>query len=188
MAKVAMTRVGCKASETWAMTPIILDPKPVRVPMDQVTKRILRRLASNVAVDMGAIAKEIGASEEVVRSRVGAMQDGGLLQGFNVRLAPDLLGHAYEYLVSGAPSEATDRQAIGRLCAAGGVTRVFGLASAHSVAFTVVGSDPAATQRRGLDLARQAGLVQPQAILIVNTFHDGAASVLPEALADAVAA
>lgn len=175
------------------MTSLLTDPaKPAsRVPMDQMSKRILRCLASNLALDVGAIAKDVGASEDVVRHRLGTLQDGGVLR-FNVQLDHSLLGQSYEFLVSGAASQGTDKQAIGRLCSTSDVTRVFGLASSRSLAFTVVGSDPAATQARALALAQEAGLVQPQAVLIVNTFHDSAGAALPDAAtalaADPVAA
>ncbi|HJQ93028.1 MAG TPA: Lrp/AsnC family transcriptional regulator [Candidatus Thermoplasmatota archaeon] len=167
------------------MTSLSIDPaKPAsRVPMDQLSKRILRCLATNVAPDVGAIAKDVGANEDVVRHRLGTLQDCGVLRGFNVRLDHNLLGQSYEFLVSGVASQGTDKQAIGRLCSATEVTRVFGLASSRSVAFTVVGADPAATQARAMALAQEAGLVQPQAVLIVNTFHDGAGSALTGAVA-----
>lgn len=173
------------------MTSLANDPaKPApRVSMDQLGKRILRCLASNVALDVGAIAKEVGANEDVVRHRLGTLQDCGVLRGFNVRIDSSQLGHSYEFLVSGAAGEGTDKRAIGRLCSTTDVTRVFGLASARSLAFTVVGDDPTATQARAMALAQEAGLVQPQAVLIVNTFHDRAGSALPDAvLADLVAA
>jgi DNA-binding Lrp family transcriptional regulator len=173
------------------MTTLAIDPaKPAsRVPMDQLSKRILRRLASNVALDVGGIAKDVGANEDVVRHRLATMQECGVLRGLNVRIDSTLLGHSYEFLVSGAAGEGTDKQAIGRLCSTTDVTRVFGLASARSLAFTVVGSDPTATQVRALALAQEAGLVQPQAVLIVNTFHDRAGSAMPDAAAaDLVAA
>jgi DNA-binding Lrp family transcriptional regulator len=159
-------------------------------PVDQISKRILRCLSSNVALDVGAIARAVGASEEVVRHRLAALQDGGVLRGIGVRIDSSLLGNSYEFLVSGAAGEATDKQAIGRLCSTTDVTRVFGLAAARSFAFTVVGHDPAATQARALALAQQAGLVQPQAVLIVKTFQDRAGSALPDALGlpDALAA
>ncbi|HUR24848.1 MAG TPA: Lrp/AsnC family transcriptional regulator [Candidatus Thermoplasmatota archaeon] len=157
------------------MSPILTDANPQsRFPIDLIGKRILGRLSSNVSVDIQAIAKDIGASEEVVRERLGAMRTGGLLQGFEVRLDATLLDQTYEFLVSGAPSDGTDRQAIAMLCSTAGVTRVFALASAHGVAFTVVGTDPATTRTRGLALAEAAGLRQPQVILIVNTFRDQA--------------
>lgn len=153
-----------------------------RVAMDQLAKRILRRLSSHVLVDAGAVAKEVGATEEVVRQRVAAMREGGLLQGFEVRLDATRLGRQYEFLVSGAPTPGTDGQAIARLCTNGDVTRVFSLASAHSVAFTIVGKDAAATQRRAMALAEQAGLRQAQAVLVINTFQDRAATALADTL------
>jgi len=159
------------------MTPVP-SPKPTaHVPVDQISKRILRFLASNVALDVVAIARQVGANEEVVRHRLGTLQDGGVLQGLSVRIDSSRLGHSYEFLVSGAAGATTDRQAIDRLCATGDVTRVFGLASSRSLAFTVVGNDAAATQERALALARDAGLVQPQAVLIVTTFQDRAGAV-----------
>jgi DNA-binding Lrp family transcriptional regulator len=147
-------------------------PPASRVPLDQVAKRILASLATPAALDPAAIARSIGASESVVRQRLTAMQEAGVLRGLNPRIDPAALGEAYEYLVSGVPTAETDRPAIDRLCAAPGVTRVFGMASRHSVAFTVRGQASAQTQDRALGLARAAGLVQAQAVLIVNTFHD----------------
>jgi len=167
------------------MTSLSIDPaKPAsRVPVDQLSKRILRCLAGNVAPDVSAIAKDVGANEDVVRHRLQSLQGSGVLRGFNVRLDHSLLGQSYEFLVSGVASQGTDKQAIGRLCSSAEVTRVFGVASSRSLMFTVVGAEPAATQARALALAQEAGLVQPQAILIVNTFHDGAASPLADAVA-----
>jgi DNA-binding Lrp family transcriptional regulator len=169
---------------------LVPQPKtPARIPMDQMTKRILSRLADNVCFDVASIAKEVGAAEEVVRHRLGVLQEGGVLQGFDVRYNHGLIGQAFEFLISGTPTEATDKAAIERLCTSADVTRVFGLASTHSVAFTVVGLNAAAAQARGLALAKEAGLTKPQAILIVNTFHDRASSALPESiLAPAVVA
>ncbi|MHB1261775.1 MAG: hypothetical protein ACYC2H_08670 [Thermoplasmatota archaeon] len=163
------------------MTSIAIDSaKPAsRVPVDQLSKRILRCLAGNVAPDVGAIARDVGANEDVVRHRLGTLQDCGVLRGFNVRLDHSLLGQSFEFLVSGTASQGTDKQAIGRLCSTMDVTRVFGLASSRSLAFTVVGAEPAATQARAMALAQEAGLVQAQAVMIVNTFHDQAGSPLP---------
>ncbi|MCA1812041.1 MAG: Lrp/AsnC family transcriptional regulator [Halobacteriales archaeon] len=141
-------------------------------PLDQIAKRILSSVATNF-LDAAAIARHIGASEEVVRHRLASLQEAGVLRGLHPRVDPAALGESYEVLVSGVPTAQTDRQAIDRLCGAAGVTRVFGMAARHSVAFTVRGSDPAAAQGRALELARGAGLVQAQATLIVNTFHDG---------------
>jgi DNA-binding Lrp family transcriptional regulator len=146
---------------------------PARAPLDQIAKRILASVATNF-LDASAIARHIGASEEVVRHRLAAMQETGVLRGLQPRVDPAALGEGFEYLVSGVPTAQTDRQAIDRLCGAAGVTRVFGMASRHSVAFTVRGGDSAGTQGRALELAKGAGLVQAQAVLIVNTFHDGA--------------
>lgn len=162
------------------MTPIP-DPSK-RVPMDQMGKRILRGLSSHVLVDVGAVAKEVGATEEVVRARLAAMREGGLLQGFEVRLDAARLERQYEFLVSGAPTPGTDGQALARLCASGDVTRVFSLASAHSVAFTLVGKDATATRRRAMELAEQAGLRQAQAVLVINTFQDRAAAAVADSL------
>ena len=162
------------------MTPIS-EPNR-RVPMDQMGKRILRHLSSHVIVDVGAVAKQVGATEEVVQDRLAAMRAGGLLQGFEVRLDATRLERQYEFLVSGAPTPGTDGQSIARLCASGDVTRVFSLASAHNVAFTIVGKDAAATQRRGMALAEQAGLRQAQAVLVINTFQDRAATALADSL------
>jgi DNA-binding Lrp family transcriptional regulator len=129
-------------------------------------------VSANVSLDASAIARHIGASEEVVRHRIAAMQQAGVLRGINPRIDPAALGHRYEYLVSGVPTAQTNRQAIESLCSASDVTRVFGMASHHSVAFTVLGGEMAKTQDRALELARAAGLVQAQAVMIVNTFHD----------------
>lgn len=145
---------------------------PVRAPVDQVGKRILSHIAHRFTPDAAAIARDIGAREEVVRDRLQAMRASGLLRGVDLRMDPAALGPSYEYLVSGVPSGDTDRAAIERLCHAPGVTRVFGLASSHSVAFTIRGPDAAAAQARGMELARSAGLAQVQAVMVVNTFHD----------------
>lgn len=141
-------------------------------PVDQVGKRILAHIAHRFVPDASAIARDIGAREDVVRDRLAAMRASGLLRGVDLRVDPGALGARYEFLVSGIPTGTTDRDAIATLCKEAGVTRVFGLASSHSVAFTVRGADPAATQARGLDLARQAGLTHTQAVMIVSTFHD----------------
>jgi DNA-binding Lrp family transcriptional regulator len=144
-----------------------------RAPIDRVAKRILDHIATNLDFEPAAIARSIGASEEVVRHRLQAMREQGVLRGVDLRVDPQASGGPqYEYLVSGVPTPETDRRAIDRLCGAGGVTRVFAMASAHSVAFTVRGSDPAQTQARAVELARSAGLQQVQAVMIVNTFRD----------------
>jgi len=140
--------------------------------VDQVGKRILAHMARSFSPDTAAIAKGIGAREEVVRDRIEAMRASGLLRGVDLRVDPEVLGARYEYLVSGVPSAETDKAAIQRLCGEAGVTRVFGLASSHSVAFTVRGSAAAETEARGLAIAQAAGLLHTQAILIVTTFHD----------------
>ncbi|MFO1533459.1 MAG: hypothetical protein ABR562_07170 [Thermoplasmatota archaeon] len=155
------------------MTPPLSTPKTTpRPPVDQVGKRILAHIARTFSPDTSAIARDIGAREEVVRQRIEAMQASGLLRGVDLRVDPDVLGQRFEFLVSGVPTGNTDRDAIGRLCTASGVTRVFGLASSHSVAFTVRGADPKETEARGLELARAASLVHTQAVMIVSTFHD----------------
>lgn len=152
-----------------------MTPQPqtkARARVDQVGKRILTHIARTFSPDTSAIARDIGAREEVVRARIAAMQESGLLRGVDLRVDPDILGQRYEYLVSGVPTGTTDREAIQRLCAAAGVTRVFGLASSHGVAFTVRGQDAKETEARGIALANSAGLSHTQAVLIVNTFHD----------------
>ena len=141
-------------------------------PIDRVAKRILGHIAANLEFEPAAIARSIGASEEVVRDRLQAMRSQGVLRGVDLRVAPQVAGTQFEYLVSGVPTPETDRRAIDRLCGEGGVTRVFAMASSHSVAFTVRGRDPSATQARAVELARGAGLQQVQAVLIVNTFRD----------------
>jgi DNA-binding Lrp family transcriptional regulator len=155
--------------------------------LDQIGKRVLRSLAAHVEVDVAAVALELGASEQVVRDRLRSMRESGLVQGFTVRVDARRLGESFEFLVTGAPSERTDRAALSRLCSDPQVTRAFGLASAHSVAFTVVGRDLAETRAHGMALAAKAGLRQPQAAMVVATFEDrasGLASALagPEAV------
>jgi DNA-binding Lrp family transcriptional regulator len=145
---------------------------PVR--LDQIGKRVLRSLAGHVEVDVPAVARELGAAEQVVRERLRSMRESGLVQGFTVRLDARQMGECFEFLVTGAPTERTDRAALARLCADPQVTRAFGLASAHSVAFTVVGRDLVGTRAHGMALAAQAGLRQPQAAMVVTTFHDRA--------------
>lgn len=150
-------------------------------------KRVLGRLAENLCVDTAALARELGASESVVRARVDELLGAGVVQGFALRLDAKRLGQSFEFLVTGAPTERTDRAALARLCDNGFVTRVFGLASAHSVAFTVRGDDQGATRARGLELAQAAGLARAQAVLIVTTFQDRAASLVPPGVATASA-
>lgn len=147
--------------------------------LDLVGKRILCSLAEHVVVDTAALARGLGASEPAVRERLHAMREAGLLQGFQVRLDARQLGETFEFLVTGAPTERTDRGALQRLCADPQVTRVLGLASSHSIAFTVVGRELAATRAHGLDLAAKAGLRQPQAAMVLTTFEDRAGSVPP---------
>ena len=161
---------------------------PAKTParLDQIGRRILRSLADHVAVDTAAIARELGASEEVVRARLQAMREGGLVQGFRLRVDARQLGQSYEFLVTGVPSGRTDRGALSGLCADPQVTRAFGLASTHSVAFTVVGDDLAATRAHGLALAARAGLGQAQAALVVATFEDRAGGLPPAMLGAAV--
>ncbi|MHB8633655.1 MAG: Lrp/AsnC family transcriptional regulator [Thermoplasmatota archaeon] len=148
------------------------DAKAPRVPMDRVARQILSHLSRHPDFDATRIAQTIGAKEEVVRQRLGAMVQGGVLRGVHLDLNPDAIGMAYEFLLMGMPTSNTDRGAIDRLCGATGVTRVFGVASSHSVVFTVRGTDAAETQVRGLQLANEAGLAQARAIMIVNTFRD----------------
>lgn len=156
--------------------------------LDQIGRRILNSLADHVAVDTAAVARELGASEEVVRVRLQAMRDGGLVQGFRVQVDARQLGQSFEFLVTGVPSEHTDRGALERLCSDPQVTRAFGLASTHSVAFTVVGGDLAATRAHALALAARAGLRQAQAALVVTTFEDRAGGLPPALMAMAPAA
>jgi DNA-binding Lrp family transcriptional regulator len=146
--------------------------QPPRIRVDQVGKRILSHISRAFTPDTSAIAKDIGAREEVVRDRIAAMQQSGLLRGVDLRVDPDVLGQQFEYLVSGVPTGITDKQAIQRLCESPGVTRVFGLASSHSVAFTLRGPDAKEVEKRGLQLADAAGLINAQAVMIVSTFHD----------------
>jgi DNA-binding Lrp family transcriptional regulator len=155
--------------------------------LDQIGKRVLRSLADHVEVDVAAVARDLGAAEQVVRERLRSMRESGLVQGFTVRLDSRQLGECFEFLVTGAPTERTDKAALARLCADPQVTRAFGLASAHSVAFTVVGRDLAEARAHGMALAAQAGLRQPQAAMVIATFHDRANGVAP-AFADAAPA
>lgn len=145
--------------------------------LDLVGKRILRNLAEHVVVDTAALARDLGASEPAVRDRLRAMQEAGLVQGFQVRVDARQLGESFEFLVTGAPTERTDRAALTRLCADPQVTRVLGLASNHSIAFTVVGRELATTRSHGLALAEQAGLRQSQAAMVLTTFEDRAGAL-----------
>jgi|SRR5688572_10206230 len=157
------------------------------IPFDQVSRRILHHLASRADVDAQAVAQAVGVSEEVARSRLAAMAKAGLLGGVEVRLPADLAARTSEHLVSGIPGGATDRRAIERLCGAPGVTRVFGLAAPHSIAFTLQSGDAAEGRERALALAREAGLSQPTAVLVLSTLQDR--RLLPlEFLADGKAA
>lgn len=172
------------------MSSLSVHKSPAR--LDQIGKRVLRSLADHVEVDVAAVAQELGASEQVVRDRLRSMRESGLVQGFTVRLDSRQLGESFEFLVTGAPTERTDKAALARLCADPQVTRAFGLASAHSVAFTVVGRDLAETRAHGMALAAKAGLRQPQVAMVLTTFHDranGLASALagPEPAIPAVA-
>jgi DNA-binding Lrp family transcriptional regulator len=161
------------------MSHVSVHKSPAR--LDQIGKRVLRSLSGHVEVDVAAVARELGATEQVVRERLRSMKESGLVQGFTVRIDARQMGETFEFLVTGAPTERTDKAALARLCADPQVTRAFGLASAHSVAFTVVGNDLAATRSHGMALAAQAGLRTPQAAMVVATFQDrasGLASVL----------
>lgn len=161
------------------MSSISVHKSPAR--LDQIGKRVLRSLSSHVEVDVAAVARDLGATEQVVRERLRSMKESGLVQGFTVRVDARQMGESFEFLVTGAPTERTDKAALAKLCADPQVTRAFGLASAHSVAFTVVGNDLAATRAHGMALAAQVGLRQPQAAMVVATFQDrasGLASVL----------
>ncbi|HET6399265.1 MAG TPA: Lrp/AsnC family transcriptional regulator [Candidatus Thermoplasmatota archaeon] len=143
-----------------------------RPKLDQVSRRILAHLAAAVPLDAAAIGQAIGASEQVVAERLRRLVDGGVVAGPGIRVNPAALGEQYEVLVSGAPTAATDRDVISRLCRTPGVTRVFGLASSHALAFTVAGPDPAAAQAQAQELARSAGLADARSALIVSTFRD----------------
>lgn len=157
--------------------------KPAR--LDLIGRRILRSLADHVEVDTAAMARRLGASEEVVRVRLQAMRESGIVQGFRLRLDTRQLGQSFEFLVTGVPSERTDRDALAGLCSDPQVTRVLGLASTHSVAFTVIGDDLAATRSHGLALATRAGLRQPHAALVVTTFEDRSGGLPPAMLVSA---
>lgn len=166
---------------TASVTQMMTHPTPPKTParLDLVGKRILRGLAEHVVVDTAALARDLGASEPAVRDRLRAMQEAGLVQGFQVRVDARQLGESFEYLVTGVPTERTDRAALARLCADPQVTRVLGLASSHSIAFTVVGRDLATTRAHGLSLAEKAGLRQPQAAMVLTTFEDRAGALPP---------
>ncbi|MEK6974827.1 MAG: Lrp/AsnC family transcriptional regulator [Candidatus Thermoplasmatota archaeon] len=150
--------------------------------IDQVSKRILRSLPDHVAVDSATLAKELDIAEDVVRARLRTMREHGLVQGFRLRVDARQLGQSFEFLVTGTPGDRTDRDALDRLCTDPQVTRAFGLASAHSVAFTVVGRDLATTRAHALDLAGRVGLGQVQAILVIATFTDRAGGFVPALL------
>lgn len=175
-----------QVAATASVTPMAVPAAPKSpARLDLIGKRVLRALADHVDVDAAAVARSVGASEEVVRARLRTMREAGLVQGFRLRVDARQLGPSFEFLVTGAPSERTDRGALDALCADPQVTRAFGLASAHSVAFTVVGRDLAATRAHGLALAGRAGLRQPQAAMVVATFRDEAGGPAPVLLGDA---
>lgn len=173
------------------MTQTLIPKSPAR--LDLVGKRILRSLAEHLVVDTASLARGLGASEPAVRDRLQAMREAGLVQGFQVRVDSRRLGESFEFLVTGAPTQRTDRAALARLCADAQVTRAFSLASSHSIAYTVVGSDMAQARAHGLALAEQAGLRQPQAALVLTTFEDRTGTVPsfgllePDAVAPAAA-
>lgn len=147
--------------------------------IDQVAKRILRSLADHADVDPCRLAQELGIAEDVVRARLRTMRESGLVQGFRLSVDARQLGQSFEFLVTGTPGDRTDRGALDGLCTDPQVTRAFGLAAAHSVAFTVVGQDLAGTRAHALGLAQRAGLREAQAVLVITTFTDRAGDFVP---------
>jgi DNA-binding Lrp family transcriptional regulator len=164
------------------VTPMPFSPTPHHPRIDQLAKRILRAMPDHAEVDCAALAKELGIAEDVVRSRLRTMRASGLVQGFRLRVDARQVGQSFEFLVTGTPGDRTDRGALDGLCTDPQVTRAFGLASAHSVAFTVVGQDLATTRAHALRLAERVGLQQAQAILVINTFTDRAGGFVPALL------
>lgn len=164
------------------VTPMPFSPAPNSPRIDQLGKRILRSLPEHAEVDCAAVAKDLDVAEAVVRARLRTMRDSGLLQGFRLRVDARQVGQSFEFLVTGTPGDRTDRAALDGLCMDPQVTRAFGLASAHSVAFTVVGRDLATTRAHALELAERAGLRQAQAILVISTFTDRAGGFVPALL------
>lgn len=139
---------------------------------DLVTRKVLEALVQDPRADPVTLAGAVGATPEVVATRIQRLKDQGILQGYRIDLDAEKLGFAYEVLVTAVPSSATDRAALERLRDGPGVTRLFTLAAGRSVAFTLCGLGLASVQEEASALAREAGLRDVEVTLILDTLHD----------------
>ncbi len=143
--------------------------------VDMISRRLLALLADGGALDIEALARQVGASPEVVAHRLQALRDNGVLMGMSARVDPSKLGRPLEVFALASSTTRTTSQHLEALAADPSVTRVFTLASRNSVAFTVGGEDAESIRIRIDQLAAAAGLADVEHSLIVRTWLDDAA-------------
>ncbi len=139
--------------------------------IDALSKRILANL-NDTHIDVNNLAERAGCTPEVAEARLERLRASGVLRGVQARVDRAQIGRPHEIMVTGAPSSATDAEALQALCKAQGVTRVWTMASRNSVAFTVVGQNMDDVKARAAAIAQEAGLQDARSTLIVNTLLD----------------
>lgn len=73
---------------------------PESIAMDDIDKRIVRRLAADGRISMSDLGDAVGLSATPVARRVRALEESGLITGYNARFDDDALGYPVTVFVS----------------------------------------------------------------------------------------
>lgn len=141
------------------------------VRMDRLNKLLLCHLHEALTVDETALARAMGCERAVARARYERLLAEGVIEGFTTRL--DAAQQAtYRLLVVGVPGERTTDADLEAVCNEPGVARLFTLAAHASIAFSLQGDDLPALRKQASAVAKDLGLEQHQAILVVKEFFN----------------
>ncbi len=158
-----------------------------RVKLDAATRRVLTALVQDPDADLACLAASAEVSPDVARERLDRLKRTGVYLGRKVSIDAGNVGFPYEALALAQPTEKTSRDALECLAASPRVTRMFTLASEHSICFTILGKSTTDVQARALSLAEQAGLRNLSITMLVETLADDPARGMHRAMNDAIA-
>lgn len=149
------------------------------VVLDEVDRRILRRLAADARVANSALAAEVGVAPSTCLMRVRRLQQTGVIRGFHAALSPEAMGRPLQALVSvRLQQDARTRIAdFGQwLVSLPGVLNVFFLAGANDFQIHVAASSPETLREFVVDnLSAHRDVAMTETNLIFEHTSTGAA-------------
>lgn len=75
-------------------------PQDVRVPLDEVDRAILRRLAADARMSNKALADAVGIAQSTCLARVRSLRERGVIRGFHADIDPRAVGHGLQTMIA----------------------------------------------------------------------------------------